>query len=145
MRAMCADDLREVAALERACFAHAWSEQGLRDALLNAHTVFFVARDGEKLLGYAGMHVILDEGYVDNIAVFPDARRAGVASSLLRALLDDCAARPLSFLTLEVRAGNIPAIKLYEKFQFENAGIRRGFYDDPKEDALLMTRYFQGN
>ena len=137
--------ISQIAALERACFSDPWSEGLLEDALFDPQTNFIVAEDGEEgnILGYAGLHAILDEGYIDNIAVAPDARRHGVASALLDVFCRFGAAH-LAFLSLEVRASNAPAIGLYEKHGFHPAGLRRDYYHSPKEDALIMTRDFKG-
>ena len=102
-----------------------------------------MAEDGEEgnILGYAGLHAVLDEGYIDNIAVAPDARRHGVASALLDVFCRFGAVN-LAFLTLEVRKSNTAAIGLYEKFGFQWAGLRPGYYQRPREDAVIMTRAF---
>ena len=103
-----------------------------------------MAQDSEEegnVLGYAGLHAVLDEGYIDNIAVHPDARRHGVASALLDVFCRFGAVN-LAFLTLEVRTSNTAAIALYKKFGFRQAGLRPGYYQKPREDALIMTREF---
>ena len=135
--------ISQIAALERACFSDPWSEGLLEDALFDPQTNFIVAEDGEEgyVLGYAGLHTILDEGYIDNIAVAPDARRHGVASALLEVFCRFAAVN-LAFLTLEVRKSNAAAIALYEKHGFRQAGLRPGYYQHPQEDALIMTREF---
>ena len=112
----------------------------LTEALFDAQASFIVAESEDGgLLGYAGLHVVLDEGYIDNVAVDPACRRQGIADALIDTFVRFGAAR-LAFLTLEVRAGNAPAIALYEKHGFYEVGRRKGYYDDPKEDAILMTR-----
>ena len=132
----------QIAALERECFSDPWSEQLLEDALFDPQASFIVAEDDEgMILGYAGLHAVLDEGYIDNVAVAPDARRHGVASALLDVFCRFGAAN-LAFLTLEVRASNAPAIGLYEKYGFHRAGLRPGYYQHPREDAVIMTREF---
>ena len=132
----------QVAALEKECFSSPWSEAMLEDALFDPQASFIVAEDEEgNILGYAGLHVILDEGYIDNVAVERDARRHGVASALLDVFCRFGAAK-LAFLTLEVRASNAPAIALYEKYGFQRAGLRPKYYDKPREDAVIMTREF---
>ena len=129
-----------IAALERECFSRPWSEAALSEELYNDTACFLVA-EGEDgtVLGYAGLHVILDEGYIDNVAVDPQYRRQGVADALLDVFCR-FGAEKLAFLTLEVRESNTPAITLYEKHGFYQVGRRKDYYDDPKEDALLLTR-----
>ena len=94
------------------------------------------------VLGYAELSVILDEGCLEKIAVDPKYRRQGVAEELLGAFLRFGRAN-LAFITLEVRESNAPAIALYMKHGFAQVGRRRGYYDDPKEDAILMTLEFE--
>lgn len=134
--------IKQIAALEKECFSTPWSEAMLEEELFNPQASFIVAEDGEgNILGYAGLHVVLDEGYIDNIAVCPDARRHGVGSALLDVYCRFGAVH-LAFLTLEVRASNVPAIGLYEKYGFQRAGVRPGYYQRPREDAVIMTRAF---
>ena len=132
----------QIVQLEQTCFSVPWTETMLTDALFDPQASFIVAEDDEgNVLGYAGLHAILDEGYIDNVAVEPDARRHGVASALLEVFCRFAAAN-LAFLTLEVRASNSAAIGLYEKHGFQRAGLRPGYYQKPKEDAVIMTREF---
>ena len=132
----------QILELERTCFSTPWTETMLSDALFDPQASFIVAQDEEgNVVGYAGLHVIVDEGYIDNVAVEPDARRHGVASALLDVFCRFGAAN-LAFLTLEVRSSNAPAISLYEKFGFFRAGLRKGYYQHPREDAVIMTREF---
>lgn len=140
---MTAELIPAIAEIERACFSHPWSENALREELFN-DTACFIAAVTEKgeVAGYAGLHCVLDEGYIDNIAVREEYRRQGVAGELLGAFLRFGKAK-LAFLTLEVRASNAPAIALYAKYGFEEVGRRKGYYDAPKEDAVLMTLNFE--
>lgn len=132
----------QIAQLEQICFSVPWTENMLTDALFDPQACFLVAEDDEgNVVGYAGLHVVLDEGYIDNVAVEPDARRHGVASALLEVLCRFGAAK-LAFLTLEVRSSNAAAIGLYEKHGFRRAGLRPNYYQKPKEDAVIMTREF---
>lgn len=132
-----------IAAIERACFHKPWSEKGLREELELENNLFLAAVEGEEVVGYVGCQTVLDEGYITNVAVSPDHRRRGIAASLLTALRDQAEKKDLSFLTLEVRASNVPAITLYEAAGYVPVGTRRNFYSDPKEDALLMTCYLK--
>ena len=139
---MTAEHIPQIAALERACFSHPWSEDMLREELWNDAAVI-VAAEGEDgtVLGYAGLQTVLDEGYINNVAVDPRFRRQGVADELIAAFVRFGRAK-LAFLTLEVRASNAPAIALYEKHGFQEVGRRKDYYVDPKEDAILMTLEF---
>lgn len=135
--------LAGIALLERMCFAVPWTEAMLAEELYNDAASFLVA-EGEngRVLGYAGVHVVLDEGYIDNVAVLPEYRRQGIADRLLEVFCRFGEAK-LAFLTLEVRPSNGAAVALYRKHGFREAGRRRDYYVDPKEDALLMTRWFR--
>ncbi len=133
-----------LAALEKTCFSTPWTEAGLAAELTKDTAVFFVAEREEtgEVLGYAGMEFVCGEGYLDNVAVFPKARRQGAGKALVGALLTYAKAHGGSFVTLEVRPSNAAAIALYESLGFAEAGRRRHFYRDPMEDALLLTRRF---
>lgn len=127
-------------ALEISCFSVPWTPEQLRHELPDERHVFLIAEEGERLLGYVGMMHVLDEGYISNVAVDPGYRRQGVASALIRELIVRAEALSLAFVTLEVRAGNAPAISLYSGFGFEPVGRRKNYYEAPREDAILMTR-----
>lgn len=142
---MTAREVPAVAALERQCFSEPWSERTLAQELENPRAAFWSASEGGRLAGYVGMHRVLDEGYIANVAVDEAFRRQGVATALLRALLEDARMRKLSFVTLEVREGNLAAISFYRKLGFQEAGRRKGFYAAPKEDAVLMTLFLTEN
>ena len=138
------ENVADAAAVERECFSKPWTEQMLRDELDNMSASFIVAEaDNGRAIGYAGLTVVLDEGYINNVAVRSQFRKNGVASALLDVFIRFAQAHELAFLTLEVRASNEAAIALYKKHGFEEVGRRKNYYEDPKEDALLMTRYFK--
>ena len=133
----------QIEALEKRCFSLPWTQEQLRGQLRDAQHEFLVALGPDGgLLGYVGMLHVLDEGYISNVAVEPDCRRAGVGEALIDALEARCVQHGLSFATLEVREGNLPARALYEKHGFENVGRRKAYYDRPKEDAILMTKFW---
>ena len=133
--------IKEIAKLEKICFSCPWSEQTITEAF-ETGTKFFVALKDEKVLGYVGISAILDEGYITNVAVFPEARQQGVASVLLEYLFNFAKEKGLSFISLEVRESNTAAISLYEKFGFKTEGMRKNFYSHPQENALIMTKRF---
>lgn len=135
--------LDEVADLERVCFSTPWSRNMLAEELDNACSAFLVALDDDdSVVGYAGLLVIADEGYITNVAVRPESRRGGVAGQLLDVFLKFAEANQLAFLTLEVRESNYPAIALYGSRGFRAVGRRKNYYEHPKEDAVIMTREF---
>lgn len=141
---MTAGHIAPLAALERACFSAPWSAESLREELSNPHAVFRVAVDKSgDVLGYVGMHHLVDEGFITNVAVSPNARRQGVAKALLAELAAYGAAHKLYRITLEVRVGNTPAITLYEQAGYVRDGVRPGFYSHPTEDAAIYSLYFQ--
>ena len=130
----------------------AWASQSVMDAqsatldleeLENALSAFLVAvDDADNVVGYAGLQVILDEGYITNVAVRPDCRQQGIAGKLLQVFLDFAQGNRLAFLTLEVRASNTAAIILYGSRGFRETGRRKNYYEHPREDAIIMTKEF---
>ena len=138
------DHLDEIATLERVCFSRPWSRRMLAEELENACAAFLVAEDPQtgRVVGYAGLLVMADEGYITNVAVFPEFRRSGVAQQIIDVFINFARGNHLAFLTLEVRPTNKAAIALYQSFGFEEVGRRKNYYDLPKEDALILTRYF---
>lgn len=141
---MTADHLEEVAELERICFTDPWSRNMLLEELKNDCASFLAAVDDTgRVAGYAGIQVVLDEGYILNVAVRPECRRNGIAEKLLTVFLNFAQANGLAFLTLEVRASNHPAIVLYGKLGFRGVGRRKNYYEHPQEDAIIMTREFE--
>ena len=140
---MNADHLDELVELERICFSTPWSRNMLAEELDNACSAFLVAVDAnDKVVGYAGLQVVLDEGYIANVAVFPEYRRQGIAGQLLQVFMNFAEANRLAFLTLEVRASNQAAIALYANRGFEEVGRRKNYYEHPREDAIIMTLEF---
>ena len=140
---MTAAQLDQVEAIERACFSDAGSRRLLEDMLTHPGAISLAAVDGEgAVLGYASAQTVLDEGYINNVAVRPQSRRQGVASALLEALRRLAVERELAFLTLEVRVSNRAARALYAGHGYLEVGCRRNYYEHPKEDAILMTLEF---
>lgn len=141
---MASAHLDEVAAIERQCFSAPWSRNMLAEELENACSAYLVALDPEdgSVVGYAGLLVVADEGYITNVAVRPESRRAGVASGLLDVFVRFAEGNRLAFLTLETRASNYAAIALYGSRGFRGVGRRTNYYERPKEDAIIMTREF---
>lgn len=135
------EHIAALALLEARCFSSPRPEAALRAELANDTAVFFTALCEGEAVGCAGMHCILDECDIDNIAVLPANRRQGIAGALLAALEAHARARKAAFLTLEARASNAAAIRLYIGKGFQEVGIRPHYYTKPREDALLLTKY----
>ena len=134
--------IKEIAQIERQCFSMPWSESALEEELYIPQASFIVAQRADgAVLGYAGLHVAADEGYIDNIAVREDYRRQGIADDLLDVFVRFGAAN-LAFLTLEVQPSNQAAIDLYFKHGFAQVGRRKDYYENPREDAIIMTLEF---
>ena len=130
----------QVAALEGICFRDPWSEKSVASELGNPLSYWLVAVEGETVLGYIGSQTVLDESDVMNVAVSPEHRRKGIAQALVVALADGLREKGSSKLTLEVRTSNSSAIALYEKLEFRQIGLRKNYYRNPREDALILQK-----
>ena len=129
IREMEIEDLEQIMPMEKECFSVPWTENGFFTFLIRQDTLFLVAEE---------------EGEIANVCVRPSARRRRVGARLLEALLDRMKAKGVTTIHLEVRESNTAAIALYEKYGFIRDGLRRGYYEEPKEDALLMSRQAPG-
>ena len=139
VREMALQDIDQVLVMERLCFSTPWSREAfvseIRD---NECAHYLVGETAGRVVAYGGFWRVLDEGHITNVAVHPDYQGLGYGKALLAALLAQAAARGVASATLEVRESNARAIHLYEKFGFEPAGRRRGYYADNGEDAIIM-------
>lgn len=140
IRRMTRADLAQVTANEALCFSMPWSRAALEQTLLRKETIYLVAEEDGRIVGHCGVTDIVGDGEITNVAVHPDYRRRGIGRELLAALLAEGEKAGITAFTLEVRAGNRAAVHLYEKAGFVSAGVRPGFYDRPKEDALIMWK-----
>ena len=131
----------ELVELEKICFSDPWSKVMFMGDLQSEYTCYFGAFDDYgKLIGYAGMWMSVDGGEITNVAVHPDYRRKGIASMLVDNLIQICRVNKLPSLLLEVRENNCKAISLYTKKGFKKVGMRKNYYKNPKENAVLMTK-----
>ena len=131
-----------IAQLEKLCFSDPWSENSIASELDNRLSCWLVALEGDKVVGYVGSQTVIDASDMMNIAVHPDFRRRGIAEALIVALEEQLQQRGSRMLLLEVRASNAPAIALYEKLGFTQAGLRKNYYRNPREDALILRKEF---
>ena len=132
----------QVAELEKICFSDPWSENSVASELKNPLSCWLVAEEDGVAAGYIGSQTVMDESDMMNVAVHPDHRRKGVAESLVNELIEALKKRGSRCLTLEVRASNEPAKALYEKLGFVQVGLRKNYYRNPKEDALILRKEF---
>lgn len=133
--------LKDLALLEKQCFSVPWSENAFEKELEKENSRFFVAITKNEVSGYIGANNVLGEVYINNIAVFYNYRGFGIGEKLLSNLIEVSEEENCDLVTLEVRVSNTPARKLYEKLGFKEVGIRKNFYDQPKEDGVIYTRY----
>ncbi|MBO4419841.1 MAG: ribosomal protein S18-alanine N-acetyltransferase [Oscillospiraceae bacterium] len=139
--------MTEIAALEAATFSAPWDEASIRAELENPLALWLVAeetgKDGAEdadVLGYVGSQTCFEDADILNVCVAPAARRRGVAQALMLELEARLAPRGVEKITLEVRSSNEPAIRLYEKLGYARVGLRRGYYEKPREDALILQK-----
>lgn len=131
----------QIAELEKICFGTAaWSENSIASELDNELALWIVALDGDRVLGYVGSQTVCGETDMMNIAVHPDYRRQKLATGLITGLIGALALRGSRSLTLEVRASNAPAIAMYTLYGFHQIGLRKNYYRNPKEDALILRK-----
>ena len=131
-----------IAELEKENFSDGWSLKSLKEEINNPDAYYLAVRDDEnnKIVAAAGMIVSIDTADIMNVSVKEEYRRKGLALNLLEALFEEGKKRGVKDFTLEVRAGNQAAITLYEKLGFKTEGIRKDFYREPAEDALIMWK-----
>ena len=118
------------------------SKESLESELKNDNSLFLTAVENGEVIGYIGMNVVIDEGYIYNVAVKSEHRNKGAASALINELVTFGKKNNFSFITLEVRESNEKARSIYSKFGFVKVGERKNYYSEPKENAILMTKYF---
>ncbi len=133
------EDIHGMHAVEKSSFRTPWSYEAFEENFFNLYSVYVLAETEDKIIGFGGMQVIFDEAHVMNVAVLSDFRRQGVADSMLKLMQKEAKERGASIMFLEVRSSNAPARALYEKNGFTAAGVRKKYYSDNGEDAIIMT------
>ena len=134
------EDAKAIAKIEKQCFSKPWSKEGIEAELSNETAHFFVAKKLGNVCGYIGMHIILDECYIANVAVSPKWQKSRIGYALAQKAISVAEEKECRFVSLEVRKSNTPAISLYEKCGFIPMGERKNFYSEPTENALIMTK-----
>lgn len=140
IRTMELDDLEEVMVIEKENFALPWTENGFFSFLLRQDTLFLVAEEEGKIAGYCGVVLVPEEGDITNVSVAKARQGRGIGGQLIRELVSRAGEAGAVKLYLEVRKSNAEAIRLYERNGFAQIGVRRDYYEEPKEDAILMAR-----
>lgn len=129
----------QIARIEQLCFSDPWTVEQIDAQRTGPGHVFLAAAENDQVAGYISLMYVLDEGYIGNVAVAPAFRRRGLGRALVEAMITRARGLKLSFLTLEVRQSNFPARRLYAGCGFRDVGLRRKYYEKPREDAVLMT------
>lgn len=139
IRRISENDIEAIASLEAGIFSDPWSVKSIKETYENKSALILGAYQEEALIGYVIFYYVLDEGEIARIAVSPSCRRRGVAYQIFKELLQFCSQKEIERILLDVRISNEAAIAFYRKSGFSEDGIRKNFYDNPKEHALLMS------
>ena len=139
-REMLVEDLDQVVEIEKSLFSVPWTKEGFFTFLIKEENMFFVVEEKGKILGYCSMQTVLDEGDILNVAVRRERQKEGIGYFLVDSMLMMAEARGIRTVHLEVREGNDTARRLYQRLGFTEDGLRKNYYTDPVEDAVLMSR-----
>lgn len=138
----CQEHIDDIVIIENLSFKIPWSRQSIIEEIIQNKAAFYICVETcGKAVGYAGMWQVCDEGHITNIAVHPEFRNSGVGSALMEAILAAAGERGIKALTLEVRRSNLNAQALYGKYGFEEGGMRKAYYADNHEDAIIMWKH----
>lgn len=140
-RPMTKKDIQAVSVIEKISFSVPWSKKSIEEFFGQSNSVFLVAEEFGKVVGYVGMYQVLNEGNITNVAVIPGYKGIGVGENLMRDVINEAKKLGVKSMTLEVRESNEAAINLYLKLGFESVGVRKKFYEKPVEDAIIMWKY----
>ena len=132
------NDIDGVFEVEKNCFEDYWSKDSFKKELSNNLAKYLVAKIDNKVVGYVGIWFVVDEGHITNVAVHEDYRGQKIGDQLIKELVEVCKNNKIVSMTLEVRASNVVAQNLYRKYGFKMAGIRKEYYSNNKEDAIIM-------
>ncbi len=135
---MTSKDIDGVFEVEKNCFEHHWSKDAFAKELKNDVARYLVAKLDGKVVGYVGIWFVMDEGHITNVAVHSDYRGKKIGDELVKSLVNLCKENNIVSMTLEVRVSNLVAQNLYKKYGFKLSGIRKEYYSDNKEDAMIM-------
>lgn len=139
-REMLVEDLEQVVDIEQKLFSVPWTKEGFLTYLMKKDTMFFVVEEKECILGYCSMMTVLDEGDILNVAVRLERQKEGIGQFLVDSMLRMAEMQGIKLAHLEVRQGNGTARRLYQRLGFKEDGLRRNYYENPVENAVLMTK-----
>lgn len=142
LRLMDIDDINQVLEVSSLSLKESWSKDSFLNEISNPLAKYIIAKIENRIVGFAGVWVIVDEGHITNIAVHPEFRGQGIGEKLVLSLINHSSSWSIKALTLEVRDSNIIAQNLYEKFSFVEEGRRKNYYSDNNEDAIIMWRRY---
>lgn len=138
-RKMTIADIDAVYEIEHSSFSLPWTKEAFFYEMLdNQHAYYVLAETADGIVGFCGLWIIMDECHVTNIAILPEQRGKKLGEKLMRAAMDTAVEKGAKTMTLEARVSNTPARNLYEKLGFKNGGIRKSYYSDNFEDAIVM-------
>lgn len=140
VRNMNQEDSVQIAKLEQSIFPDAWTQKGIEETFSQPHSLIVVAEEEQKILGYCILYYVLDEAEIARIAVSGEERQRGIGSRILEFCERSCAEKGVKKILLDVRESNEKARSFYEKHGFRKDGIRKRFYENPCEDAVLMSK-----
>lgn len=141
VRKMEEKDINKVCIIEQQNFSHPWKFRDFLNSCTNDENLYLVAAEKDEVVGYCGLWGVSGEGQINNVSVQDTYQNRGIGYMMLSGLIKEGMRMGLEAFTLEARVSNTAAIKLYHKLGFQDAGIRKGFYDSPKEDAVIMWLY----
>ena len=141
IRPMEQKDIAQVAAIESDTFSKPWSCESFEKSLKLSNTIYLVVDNHHEIVGYCGIYCMFDEGNITNVAVKKDVRNKGIGYGMLLELLKEAKKYAVESVFLEVRKSNEAAIHLYEQLGFKSEGIRKDFYEMPREDAIIMWKH----
>lgn len=138
IRVMQQADLLQVAELEKCCFSDPWSYNILESGIHSSYDVYYVWEQDGMILGYCTLRILAGEGEIQRIAVLPSYRRLGLGRKMMEAMITLSRENQVEAVSLEVRSGNTAARRLYESYGFAEEAVRKGYYHNPTEDAVIM-------
>lgn len=144
LRLMEKDDIDQVLEVSSSSLKESWSKDSFSNEISNPLARYMIAEIEDRIVGFAGVWVIVDEGHITNIAVHPDFRGQGIGEKLVQSLINQSSSWSIDAFTLEVRDSNIIAQNLYKKLSFVEEGRRKNYYSDNSEDAIIMWRRSPG-